>query len=125
MRNISVALTTRQIIAREKTQTRRLGWRFVRRGDLLQPVEKCQGLKAGERVQRVGGPVRVVAVRREPLEWISLPDVTLEGFPEMTQEEFIAMFCKANKCERVAGVTVITFEYVEEGSADGNSTSAE
>lgn len=62
---MSFALTSTQINDRTKTVTRRLGWSRLRPGTLLQPVVKAQGLKKGEKVQKVGGPIRVVSVRRE------------------------------------------------------------
>ena len=39
MRHMSFALTTKQIKSRTKTVTRRLGWTFLKPGDLIQPVE--------------------------------------------------------------------------------------
>jgi hypothetical protein len=57
VRNISFALTTAQVRARTKTVTRRVGWTFLKPGDLLQPVVKCRGLKKGERVEKIGGPI--------------------------------------------------------------------
>ena len=66
MRNMSFALTTEQIRARTKTVTRRLGWEFLKPGDLVQAVVKCQGLKKGEKVEPLA-ELRIVAVRRESL----------------------------------------------------------
>lgn len=114
MRNMSFALTTVQIWGQSKTVTRRLGWRFLKPGDLLQPVEKCQGLKKGERIKKIGCPIRVVNVSRAPLNSITPQDVHREGFPLMTQREFVEMFKRTHAGCRVATpVTRIQFEYVE------------
>lgn len=99
MRNISFALTTEQIRKQTKTVTRRIGSEFLKHGDLLQPVEKCQGLKNGERMTKIGGPIRVVSVRREPLSAIQKPDVIREGFPNLTAAEFVDFFCRNNRIQ--------------------------
>jgi hypothetical protein len=120
MRNASFALTTDQVRARTKTVTRRMGWAFLRVGDLLQPIVKGQGLKKGETVERIGGPVRVVSVRRERLSRLLRDDdyareeLRREGLPQLTPAQFVQMFCEANDCRPGAWVTRIEFEYVEE-----------
>lgn len=119
MRNISFALTTEQIRRREKTVTRRLGWKDLKPGTLLQPVEKAQGLKKGERVTKIGGPICVENVRRECLENIDAADCVREGFPELSPWEFIAMFCRmhnlgAPSIAMMDTVTRIEFSYVPE-----------
>lgn len=111
MRNMSFALTTPQIIARTKTVTRRMGWLHVKPGELIQPVEKSQGLKKGETIKRIGGPIRIRDVSREPLCDISKPDVGREGFEWMSPREFVSMFCDANACRPGDVVTRIEFEY--------------
>lgn len=116
MKNISFALTTQQFKNRSKTVTRRLGWKNLKVGELLQGVEKCQGLKKGEKIVKLG-VIRVKSVCREDLFEIDLPrresEVVKEGFPKMTAGEFVDMFCKANKCEPSVEVTRIEFEYVD------------
>ncbi len=112
MRNMSFALTTDQIRLQTKTVTRRVGWTFLRPGDLVQPIVRGQGLKKGEQVEKIGGPIRVVRADRVVLGDISLTDVHREGFPHFTQREFIRMFKQANGCRRSAAVTRIEFEYV-------------
>lgn len=119
MRNMSFALTTAQVRNRTKTVTRRIGWAFLKPGTLLQPVVKCQGLKKGERVEKVGGPIKVVSVRREPLHRINSIDCVAEGFISYHPEEFIEMFCRHNGCARDAEVTRIDFSYVE-GMVNGD-----
>lgn len=117
---MSFQLTTEQVRNRTKTVTRRLGWKHARRGDWLQPVVKCQGLKKGERVEKIGGPIRIVAVHRERLDVLLRDDldacveVVAEGFGDLSPAEFVAMFCAHNDCTPSARVTRIEFEYVEE-----------
>src|SRR4051812_32985645 len=93
VRNISFALTTEQVRNRTKTVTRRIGWAFLQPGDLLQPIEKGQGIQKGGKVVRIGGPIRVVSVSGE---WMSdfrhradaQEECRREGFPTMTPNEF-------------------------------------
>ncbi len=117
MRNISFAITTKQFKNRSKTVTRRLGWKNLKVGELLQGVEKSQGLKKGEKIVKLG-VIRVKGVCREELFNIDLPrygesEVIKEGFPKMKPSEFVEMFCKANKCEPSVEITRIEFEYVD------------
>lgn len=112
MRNISCALTTPQILDQSKDVTRRLGWLHLKAGDLIQPVKKCMGLKPGEKIEKLGPPVRVVSVRREALHWITPDDCRREGFPDMTGDEFVAMFCATHKgCMPATEITRIEFTY--------------
>ncbi len=53
-RNISFSMTTPQFIDGSKTVTRRMGWKFLKPGDVLCAVEKGMGLKKGEKVKRLG-----------------------------------------------------------------------
>src|ERR1700722_16534494 len=98
MRNISVALTEEQVLERTKDVTRRLGWEKLQVGTLLQPVRKGQGLKKGEHATKVGSPIRVVAVSREPLRRLiddqvyGLAEVVREGFPGLTPQQFVTFF---------------------------------
>jgi len=111
---MSFALTTEQIRSKRKTVTRRLGWADLKPGTLLQPVVKGQGLKKGEHVEPIGGPIRVVRVDRVALNSITPQDVYREGFPQMTTREFIDMFKKSHRGCRVGSiVTRIAFEYAE------------
>lgn len=118
MRLMSFALTTEQVRRREKTVTRRLGWKTLKPGTLVQPIEKGQGLKKGEHPTTIGGPIRVVKVEREALGCIlgRPDDVRREGFPSMTGVEFVNMFCDHNGCEPDDVVTRIEFEYVDGAS---------
>lgn len=118
MRNISFALTTEQIRNQTKTVTRRVGWRTLQPGTLLQPVEKAQGLKKGEKVRKLGGPIRVVHVSQE---WMSdfrtrldaKRECIKEGFPLMTPHEFYSFF-RGSHADPSADdllVTRLEFEY--------------
>ena len=110
MRNMSFALTTAQFRRREKTVTRRLGWANLKPGEIVMGVVKCQGLKKGETVEKLG-PIRILSVTREDLWAMALSDCAKEGFPHMTTGEFIEMFSKHNKCDDYATVTRIEYEY--------------
>ena len=102
MRNMSFALTIPQMRAGSKTVTRRDGWKAAKEGDLLMPVEKCMGLAKGEKVVQICAPIMVILVRFEPLNAMTddleygCLECIKEGFPELTPEEFVAMFCKSH-----------------------------
>lgn len=113
MRRMSFSLTTPQFLDGSKSVTRRMGWRWLHAGSHVLAVEKAQGLKRGEK-QRILGEIVVVSVRRERLHQITQRDVVREGFDDWTREEFIRMFCKANRCEPWTEVTRIEFRHVEE-----------
>jgi hypothetical protein len=108
VKRISFGLTEPQFVAGTKTVTRRLGWYNLKAGDELLAVNKCMGLRKGERSRELGR-IRVVSVRREPLGYIDDQDVHLEGFPEMNADCFIDFFCKAQKCSPSTEVTRIEF----------------
>lgn len=122
MRNMSFAMTTKQIQARTKTVTRRLGWGYLKAGDLIQAVEKAQGLRKGENVQPLA-VLRIVDVRREPLNQLTrdleygIAECIKEGFGKSNLQYpsvFVEYFCAANRpCEKDWTVTRIEFEYVE------------
>jgi hypothetical protein len=112
VRYMSFALTTAQIRNRTKTVTRRLGWDFLRPGTLFWAVVKARGLKRGERVERLA-LLRCVSNQLVRLSSIDQDDLVREGFPGMTPEEFIGMFCRMNRCDRDSIVNRIEFEYVE------------
>src|SRR5438094_147363 len=96
MRNISFAHTTDQVRLRSKTVTRRLGWRFLKPGDLLRACVKTRGLKPGEPLLPLA-VIRVVSVRAEPLSAITADDVAKEGYEGMAPGEFVANFCDQMK----------------------------
>jgi hypothetical protein len=111
-RNISFALTTDQFLDGSKNVTRRIGWEFLKAGDVLCAVKQSQGLKKGEKVVRLG-QIRVVNARFERLGAISLDDVGREGFYGRTPGWFVDFFCKANRCDPDTVVTRIEFERLQ------------
>ncbi len=111
-RNMSFMLTTEQVRNQTKTVTRRMGWKFLKEGDILNAVEKCQGLKKGEKVKHIC-QIKVINVRRERLFTISQSEVQLEGFDYMLPMEFVKFFCRSHKyCRPLDFVTRIEFEYL-------------
>lgn len=116
-RNMSFMHTKRQMRERSKIVTRRLGWRFLKPGEVLNACEKCQGLKRGEKVKKIG-QICVVSAEEEPLnamikdrEYGRL-EATREGFPGMTGKEFVEMFCRLMGCEEDDVVTRIMFHHL-------------
>lgn len=87
-RNMSFALTKEQFLSGEKDVTRRLGWLFLKPGDVVMAVEKGMGLKPGEKVKRLG-QITVTSTRLEPLDAITQEDVIREGFPLFTPDDFV------------------------------------
>jgi hypothetical protein len=118
MRNISFSMTTQQVQDQSKDITRRLGWLHLKVGDFLQPVEKCMGLKPGEKIQKLCAPVLVSGVCREPLRRMiddkayGTQECRREGFLDLSATEFVDMFCKTHKgCTPETEVTRIEFTY--------------
>jgi hypothetical protein len=118
MRNMSFALTSNQILNHEKRVTRRFGWWTLKPGDLLQPVLKGQGLKKGERVHKLGCPIRILSTRPESLNEITREECELEGFPWLTPAQFITMMRTHHKCQPAARVNRIAFDYVPDEPID-------
>ena len=142
--NISFSATKEQFRARRKHVTRRLDKSLhlyhLKPGTILTAIEKAQGLKKGEHVVRMGEIV-VLEVGREPLDhiiksnqrgipenirkiyatWTFPLETDLEGFPELAPSEFVAMFCKMNKCTPDTEVTRILFDYMD-GTAGEHKT---
>lgn len=110
-RNISFFHTQHQIRAQTKTVTPRLGWLFLKPGDILNACEKCQGLGKGGKIKRLG-PIQVISVRREFLSAITADDCKREGFPWMSPSDFVEFFCEAMGCKPGTIVTRIEFEYL-------------
>jgi hypothetical protein len=111
MKLMSFSLTTAQFLDGSKTITRRLGWDKLRPGDHFMAVEKSQGLKRGEHVRKLGECVCVSNVPMR-LHEISEADVNREGFPNLDALGFIAMFCKAMRCDKDYLVNRIEFRRV-------------
>lgn len=110
MRNMSFMLTTQQILDETKFVTRRLGWWFLKPFDVVMACEKCQGLKKGEKINKLK-KITIMKTGPEKLCDITRRDVWLEGFPEMSTQEFIVMFCKEMKCNALTIVNRIEFIY--------------
>lgn len=113
-RNMSFCLTTDQIKNKTKTVTRRTGWKTLQAGIVVNACVKCMGLKPGEKVERIC-QIRIVDARREPLHAIlneGQAGPEREGFPELSPQQFVAMFCKHMGGFTEQEVTRIEFEYV-------------
>jgi len=114
---MSFMLTTQQAYHRTKKVTRRLGWGFLKPGDIIQQVVKAQGLKKGEHPVKIH-LIEIVSTRREPLNLMVSDSVygyhecILEGFPDLTPDEFVAMFCEHNKCKPDKSINRIEFKYL-------------
>jgi hypothetical protein len=124
MRNISFSITLDAFARGSKDITRRLGWKNLKPGDHLMAVEKAQGLKKGEKVKRIG-EIEIISCREEELRCIEYSyyrtdtdlsyvrtEMVREGFPNLTPQEFVKMFCKFNKCTRKTRVNRIRFKKV-------------
>lgn len=135
---MSFSLTAPQILARTKTVTRRIGWGFLKPGELVQAIEKGQGLKKGEKVKRLA-VLRIVDVRPEPLSRLlpergrshlqprqpleqayALREIEREGFRDThSPQQFVQMFCRTHKgCTPATVVHRIEFAYVATGSGE-------
>ena len=90
-----------------QTVTRRLRWQRLQPGALFQPV--VHGL---QRVETIGGPIRVVHVSREPLNTVTQMEVRLEGC-NITPRMFVRWFCWEHECDEAVIVTRIEFRYEE------------
>lgn len=119
MRNISFMLTTAQVRARTKTVTRRLGWASLKPGERLQACVKCQGLKPGEKLEKIC-VIKVLSVRREPLnaliggmytDRMAKRECIAEGFPEMSPRQFVRFFCTEMGVSLRQTITRIEFTY--------------
>lgn len=112
MRNMSFMLTTEQIKNRTKCVTRRMGWGFLKPGDLVQAVEKGMGLKKGEKIKKLC-VIRIKSNTPMELYGIDEYEVIDEGFPGRSPLWFVHMFCKSHKgCFANSLVNRIEFEYV-------------
>jgi|GEM_PF-324283 len=115
-RGMSFLLTQQQMRDETKDVTRRTGWGFLKPGDIVNAMEKCQGLKKGEK-QVLIYPIKIISIRSEPLFSITQEECIREGFPDLTPIEFVEMFCKANKangCTPTTSVNRIEFKRYEE-----------
>ena len=112
MRNMSFAFTTQQMRKRKKLVTRRLGWWFLKPGEIVCAVEKGQGLKKGEKVKRIR-KIQIVETRPERLDLIDSWECELEGFKGTSPARFIQDFCKSHRgCRPDTIVNRIEFKFV-------------
>ncbi len=114
-RGMSFWLTKQQMRDEIKDVTRRLGWWFLKPGDIVNAMEKCQGLKKGEK-QVLIYPIEIISTRSEPLFFITQKECVREGFPDMTPFGFVEMFCRANNCLSTAKINRIKFRRLREAS---------
>lgn len=108
MRNMAFSITTEQMYAKTKSVTRRLGWSFLKPGDIVMAVEKGMGLKKGEKIKKIY-PIEIISIRGESLSNITLEDVAREGFPQMNVPQFVRMFAKSHGCDVHTMVNRIEF----------------
>lgn len=112
--NMSFSHTVEQIRNRTKTVTRRLGWLKIKPGDRFWAVVKAMGLKKGEKVERLD-LCECVSNRRELPSDITDEDVTKEGFPGWTRDQFLKLFYRINQTLRCGQrISRIEFKYVKD-----------
>lgn len=122
--NISFSMTTAQVEQSFaggevlKDVTRRNGWRKLKPGQILNACEKCQGIKAGQKV-RVLGQIEVVSVRQEMLAELLKPgaygqeEVRREGFKMWSPRIFVDFFLAGHKgVSLYTPITRIEFKYL-------------
>ncbi len=123
MRNMSFMLTTRAYELGSKTHTRRLGWRFLKIDEQVMGCEQCQGLRRGEKIRRLhpfltlsNDPEPLMDIVRRPVRESGIPEVVLEGFPEMAghEELFVKMFAEHNHCDPEESVQRIGMKHIFE-----------
>lgn len=132
---MSVSLTSEAVRERRKTQTRRLGWTFLKPGDRLTLCEKVQGRRRKdgtvEPLVRLA-EVEVVSVRRERLWDITDEDVAREAVnPDWFEEHdsetgqptraaWVQWFCEQMDVRPDDWVTRICWRYLDgEGGSRG------
>lgn len=99
---MSFAATSDQVLAQTKTVTRRVGWTAAVPGLIVQPVLKVMGRRKGEPVVRLGPPIEILEVQREPLTRLiddpayGAAEMILEGFPGMAPVDFLKLFAGIN-----------------------------
>lgn len=111
MRNMSFAMTTKQMEDGSKDVTRRFGWWFLKAGDRVRAVEKGMGLKKGEKIKTIC-IIEIVSVRKEVLSAITKSDCAREGFPEFTPDMFVNMLCSHYRIKPYAICNRIKFKRI-------------
>lgn len=125
MRNMSFMLTIDQMESQKKDVTRRLGWWYLLEKDLqhteelIMAVQKSQGLKKGDKIQRIH-PIRILHARREPLSLLTedlsygYSELLREGFQDIHPRHFVEFFCETHKgCTPQTEVNRIEFGHVK------------
>ena len=109
---MSFFLTTKQVENETKDVTRRDGWWNLKPGEIIQAVIKCQGLKKGEKIDKIC-QIKDVSVKKETLRNITLKECAREGFPNMTPGDFVKMFCDTHSgCGPDSVINRIEFKYI-------------
>ena len=89
-------------------------------GDVVQPVVKGMGLKKGEKIKKIGPPIRIVSTRREMVCQVTDAECEREGFPGLSRKAFGHLLTdgwrKAGPCD---DVNRIEFEYLDNGKVTG------
>jgi hypothetical protein len=124
MKNMAFSLTTRQMRDKTKDVTRRVGWAFLKPGDRVCAIVKGQGLKKGEKIERLG-IIEIVSNTPEDAGALIAPrikgyknytehgarrEVDREGFPGHSVVWFVQMLIKHNNLD--AGDTVNRIEFI-------------
>lgn len=110
IRDISFSLTVRQVQSRAKIVTRRFGWWNLQPGTILNGVEEGMQICT----------IRIISVRMEPLNFMledqryGQRECTLEGFPEMSPDEYVRMRIKSHHVNENKICNRIYFEYLED-----------
>ena len=96
MKQMAFSMTRVQLLRGLKTVTRRVGWRDLKKGEILQAVTKAPGLKKGETPERLM-KIEVLDVRVEPLAAITDEEVAREGFPGKDRDWFLRFFLSQHR----------------------------
>jgi hypothetical protein len=119
---MSFFLTTEQMRNRTKDVTRRMGWKFLKPGDVVMACVKAIGLRKGEKIERIH-PIKILSNEPEPLIDIHYrpcrnrskkTEVEREGFPDMSPAQFVKMLCDHYGCKRDVIVNRIEFLHLED-----------
>ena len=106
------------MLAGTKDVTRRYGWLNVKVGELLQGIEKGQGIPKGGHVRKLR-QIRVLSARREKLARLleepeyGRDEMRREGFPGMEPRDFVGRYFGKGRDGIAATITRIEFEYVD------------
>lgn len=111
MRNMSFFHTHKQFLSGIKTVTFRLGWDNLFPGDRIMAIVKGQGLKKGEKIQRLG-EMLVISVCSMQVYEINDADIILDGFGGMPRSEWIKWFCRQMGCDQSRWVSRIEFRRI-------------